>query len=292
MANFNMPDFDLGFRAYAFIYNCMHDHPEAFYENTNIASIFGCFGGAIWNGGGTLIGGSTNRQYMEDLRHFYNDVAHIPMRLTFTNPLITQNQCYDTYCNVIAEVLHNGKNEILTSSPVLEDYLRKNYPNYKYCRSIIATKDEPYSQDPKYNLVVMKRRMNNNWDYLDTVPMEHRGKIEFLCCDPCPDDCPRIYTHYRDFARAQLTLDTTASECQCSMNHIKGPFQSLYTKHLETYISRDMIDNLYIPKGFNQFKISGRANVSSIIFGIINYLVKPEYHEDILIQLYDLYLGG
>ena len=42
--------------------------------------------------------------------------------------------------------------------------------------------------------------MNNNWEYLETIPEDKRGKIEFLCTDPCPDNCPRIYTHYKNFA--------------------------------------------------------------------------------------------
>lgn len=292
MINLNMPDFDAGYPAYCTLNELLHTHPEAFYENTKVAAIFGCFNAAIWNGGGMLISGSAGRDLVRDRVNFYNNVMHVPMRLTFTNPLITEHQCYDTYCNMIAEECHNGLNEILTSSPVLEDYLRKNYPNYKFCRSIIATKDEPYNTDPKYDLVVMRRRMNNNWEYLDTIPMEHRGKIEFLCCDPCPDDCPRIYTHYRDFARAQIDLNPEAPNVTCSMHAIKGDFQAKYTRSLETYISRELIEKEYLPRGFTQFKLSGRTNIGAIIFNIINYYVKPEYREDITIQLYHAYMGG
>lgn len=250
------------------------------------------FNGAIWNGGGIVLGGSVTKQYVEEIVHFYNDVMRVPIRFTCTNSLITEKQCYDTYCNMILETAHNGKNEILTSSPILEQYLRTKYPHYKFCKSIITTANEPYDTSGKYDLVVMKRRMNNNWEFLDTIPIEMRGKIEFLCCDPCPDNCPRIYSHYRDFARAQVEFDVGSPNVKCSMMDVKGQFTDYYTKHLETYISREMIEREYAPRGFTQFKLSGRTNIGAIIMDIVNYYIKPEYKDDMIQYLYGSYIGG
>lgn len=292
MINLNMPDFDMGFPIYRKLHELTCKYPEIKYEDTRISAIFGMFCGAIWNGGGMLIGNSAPKSYVQDVVGFFNEVMHVPLRFTATNCLIGENQCYDTYCNMIMEVAHNGKNEVLTASSILENYLRKEYPNYRFCKSIITTKDEPYDASGKYDLVVMRRRMNNNWDYLDTIPMDHRGKIEFLCCDPCPDNCPRIYTHYRDFARAQIEYDSRLPGVPCSMGKVKGPFTEHYTHTLETYISREMIEKNYMPRGFNQFKLSGRTNIGAIIFDIANYYIKPEYRNDIIQALYGTVLGG
>lgn len=290
MIHLNMPDFVLGKSAYAYITELRQAHPEAFYDNVDIASVFGCFYGATWNGGGMLIGTNSSKTEVRDTIEFFNNELHIPLRFTFTNCLLEERDCYDRYCNMIAEVGNNGKNEILTSSPVLEEYLRKTYPNYKFCHSIIATKDHPYDTSGRYDLVVMKRRMNNNWEYLDSVPMQDRGKIEFLCTDPCPDDCPRLYSHYRSFARAQLECDHELPDVTCTMQHIRGAFTDLHTTTLETYISRETIEKEYLPRGYSQFKLSGRSNLGAIIFNIVNYMVKPEYRQDIVQQLYQLYL--
>lgn len=282
VAKFNMPEFYFGRDIYREVLNLWRDHPEAFYPNQEIVSVFGCFPGCIWNGGGISLFTISCRQEVRDVIHLFNYQLHIPLRFTFTNPLISEEHLNDTYANMIAEEGHNGMNEILTSSPVLEAYLRKKYPNYKYCKSIIASREEPCDLSGKYDLVVMRRRMNNNWDYLETIPMERRPEIEFLCCDPCPDDCPRIYTHYRDFARATLELDPTQEAIKCSMNKVKGIFQDNYTHKLETYISREAIDKEYLPRGFNQFKLSGRGGVWGPIRNICEYLVKPEYQFDVM----------
>lgn len=290
MIYLNLPDFTDGMRIYEYIIKFRRDYPEVFYENTEIATIFGNFSGAIWNGGGLNLIKLWSRNEVQDLIGYYNEELKIPLRFTFTNPLIEEKHCYDSYCNMIAECAHNGINEVLTSSNYLEDYLRKNYPKFKFCHSIIATGDNPCDLSDRYHISVMRRRMNNNWEYLDTIPMEKRGKIEFLCTDPCPDNCPRIYTHYRDFARAQIEYNPEACNLGCSMEKEKGAFHYNHLYSLDTYISRDMIEKEYLPRGFTQFKISGRGNIGAQIFHVCDYMVKPEFKRDVMAALFDLFL--
>lgn len=281
-AKFNMPEFFKAKGFYYFLTQALQKSPEIFYPDTEIACVYGNFPGNIWDGGGINIGGSVPAGAIRDTIDFYNYELHLPLRFTFTNPLLETNHMFDTYANIIAAAGQNGHNEILTSCVIAEQYLRKNYPNYKFCRSIIAAKDKPYDDLNIYDLTVMKRRMNNNWEYLDTIPQKDRNRIEFLCCDPCPDDCPRLYTHYRDFARAQLEYDTENEKSACSMNDVKGEFPHAHMFTLETYISRALIDSEYLPRGFNQFKVSGRGDITGPIAGALMYLIKPEYHIDII----------
>lgn len=280
-AKFNLPDFWMGLELYSDLIDLMYKHPEAFYPNTEVASVFGVFPDSVWNGGGVVIGSSTTAKSIKDFVHIYNDELHLPLRFTFTNSLIGEKECYDTYCNTIMDLAHNGKNEVLVVSPILEQYLRQHYPHYKYCRSIISAKDEPYDLHHRYDLSVMRRDMNNKWDFLETVPLEQRDKIEFLCCDPCPDNCPRLYTHYRDFARAQLEHDGNAPNLACSMMEVKGMFPNYnMVTNCKTHISREMIDKEYLPRGFSQFKLSGRSNLGAMITNLVDYFIKPEYKID------------
>ena len=282
----NLPDFVRGRPVYECLNWLMKNHPETILPNTEIGSIFGCFPWCIWNGGGLDRGGEPfMRERMEEFVHFYNFEMHVPIRLTFTNPLITEEHLNDVYGNLIAEVCHNGHNEILTSSPVLEDYLRKKYPNYKYCKSIIASRDVAIDLDDKYDLVVARRAVNNDWAILDTIPNDKRGSIEFLCTDPCPINCPRIYTHYRAFARMSLEYTDIDCDSSCSMQEVKGPFQRHYMASLPTTITREMIDKDYLPKGFNQFKVSGRGTMSGPVMAVLNYVLKPEYHDDFIVDM-------
>lgn len=282
-AYFNLPDFYIGRGIYTDLLNWQYQYPEIFLPNTKISAIFGMFPNVIWNGGGMVFGTTLYKKDIEDFFNFYNYELHIPLRLTFTNPLITPEMCHDTYSNLIAECGHNGMNEILVSSPVLENYLRSKYPNYKYCRSIIGAREEPLVLDPKYHMEVLRRSCNNDWDYLEKIPMVERPKIEILCTDPCPDDCPRLYSHYRDFGRAQIEFNPTSDVCQCSQFDVKGDFPLHYMKHnCKTFISRAAIDAEYLPRGYNQFKISGRGSLGAMMGGILPYLIQPEYHSDLI----------
>jgi collagenase-like PrtC family protease len=57
------------------------------------------------------------------------------LRFTFSNSLLEEKHIYDTYCNLIMEEADTGNNEVIVNSPILEQYLRENYPNYKYISS-------------------------------------------------------------------------------------------------------------------------------------------------------------
>lgn len=289
MINYNCPDFYNAYKIYSYLAELKILHPYVFYDDVQISSIFGCFPSAIWNGGSYLLDGSITQNIMRDMVKLYNEAMNMPIRFTFTNPLINEKQCYDTYCNLIVENAHNGNNEILVVSPVLEEYLRKNYPNYKYIRSIIADNNEQFFDSEKYHMIVMPRAYNNNWEYLDTIPNNVRTKVEFLCNDPCPDNCPRLKSHYLDFAKTQLNYEYY-DECRCSMTEVKGAFPYAFAKQQKAYISRDMILNNYLPKGFNQFKLSGRGDNGVIINFVVEHLIKPEYQLDIRIDLINLFL--
>lgn len=289
-ARFNLPEFYDGRNIYTECLDIMKRYPEVVFPNTEISSIFGIFPGSIWNGGGNTPCNNVHRDIIKDTIEYYNFELNMPLRFTFTNPLITEPQCFDTYSNIIAELGNNGHNEILVSNPILEKYLRDNYKTYKYCRSIIAAKNEPYAFYGTYGLYtlsVIRRDRNNQWDYLDTIPMEDRAKIEFLCNDPCPDNCPRLYTHYLDHARNQLACAASNDTDKCTSFNVTGPFQLHNMKtNNHTYISRELIDNEYLPRGFCEFKCSGRFSVVLIIQNLLNYIFKPEYRDDMFLKLF------
>lgn len=288
-AKFHIPDFLNGMEAVHFLIWAKKYAPEIFYPNTEIESVFGTFDDCIWNGGTMFLGGSTSWSDMKDIIEHYNFELNLPITFTFTNPVITKEcHCEDTYCNLMAELGNNGYNRILVTSPVLEEYLRKHYKNYLYCRSIIASEDMPYDLS-KYYISVLKRAKNNDWDYLNSVPEEDRGSIEILCNDPCPDHCPKIYSHYTALGKHQLSReDRNHSEIDCLFSN--DPVVRYDMKHKsKTYVSRKMIDEFYLPAGYQHFKMSGRHNPSRIMAGILDYMIKPDYHEDALTGMYQTF---
>lgn len=285
-AQFILPSFCEGQPIYSRFFSLSTEYPEILYPNTEIYTIFGIFPGCIWCGGRGTFGGQATRWQMEDMINYYNEELEIPLTFTFTNPLLEEKHYYDTYGNIIAELGNNNKNKILVSDLEFEHYLRTNYPNYKYCRSIIASEEKPYALSSpygEYEISVLKRRKNNDWNYLDTIPQEDRASIEFLCNDPCPDNCPRIYTHYLDLAKGQLMLTNQVDGWNCTMGQVQGIFRHHYsTTQLKTYITREAIDKLYLPRGFCKFKCAGRSSPTLIMFNLAEYLVKEEYRQDVL----------
>ena len=283
--NFNFPDFVEGFLAYELFFNLKRNYPFTLNPDTRIHSIYGTLTNSVWNGGSVYIGGYTyTHDYLKKKFDWYNDNG-VAIRIIATNPLVQEHHLKDTYANMIMQAADNGMNEVVVCSPLLEDYLRDKYPNFRYVKSIIASYEEnkPVDLDDKYFLSCMMRAANNKWSYLDSIPMEKRDKVEFLCTDPCPDNCPRIKTHYHSMAESQITLGkSTAKLNGCSMNQLRGAMlpKSTTRKNVDANIELDLIRSEYIPRNYSHFKISGRFNVGSIVTNIADYLIKPEFHKD------------
>ena len=134
--------------------------------------------------------------------------------------------------------------------------------------------------------------MNNNWEFLDSIPKEARPKIEILCTDTCPAWCNRLYTHYKDFAKGQLAFDTDAPNINCSCEDARGVFD-IYkaTQTNPKYVTRELIDTQYLPRGYCQFKLAGRTSVSVAIVNVLQYMILPEYRLDVAGNLIALYTG-
>jgi hypothetical protein len=87
------------------------------------------------------------------------------LKFTLTNPVLELVDCYDRYSNTILALAENELNEILIVSPILENFIRNKYPNYKINRSIISTTGQEETLDnylqelEKYNKIVLPRRL-------------------------------------------------------------------------------------------------------------------------------------
>lgn len=273
MIHYMLPDFVLGDKAYTVLCSLQEYSPEVLYPEQAVQFIYGAPPNTLWNGGSLLC----SEKFMlmntiRDLIAYYNDVLKFPIAWTFTNPLLTKEDCYDRYCNLLAEAGHNGMNYILVTSPILEQYLREHYPNYKYCRSIIANEGYNNYANLDYTFLVMERKHNIDFDFLNSIPVEARSRIEILANDFCSPDCPYIYEHYRDFAKSQLAfeaLDIAKLQCHYKQMRINNPL----------VINKQQIDNIYVPLGYTHFKLSGRTSIELIVDNILDYFVKDDYRQ-------------
>lgn len=282
--NFHLPDILDHHRLNIITYEMIKNDPDYFYDDVKIGSVFGCYPSAVWNGGRFLGGPQTSDQVIKMSLEDYNSRG-IPVRFTFTNPLITKEHLGNPYCNKMLRLGNNGLNEVIVNSPILEDYIRENYPNYKItsstCKEIRTPEGVNAELEKDYNLVVLDYNWNNNFEFLESIKDKERCELLVNAC--CIPNCKRRGEHYRAIGQDQLINEERIHSLSKNVPDFV-PFecefqcQNLYkTTGYKTHISPESIYTKYVPMGFNQFKIEGRTNTDvSVLESIVYYLVKPE----------------
>ena len=301
---FHLPDFTEHFKLNLVFANMLKARPDFFREGVEIASFYGAFPPSIWNGGRT-IGGQCSENFVKTVIKTFNDMG-IPLRFTFTNPVLKEEHLYDPFCNMVMRLADNGMNEAIVNSPLLEDYIRKTYPNYKLTSSTCKRLDSiegPINELKKdYSIVVLDYDLNNRFDLLEKIPLEDRGRVELLanaCCDP---GCKMRKEHYdligqqmifynqhlkerpnEPFNINDYTDNSITNKIKCGCRE-RTLYQTLGLRH---HISPDAIWEKYAPMGFEQFKLEGRtAGNLYVIDCYMYYMTKPECRDEARMMFY------
>ena len=284
-ARFHLPGLRFNYPLNMFWVSLLEQYPERFREGVEIASFFGCFPVALWNGGRLIAHDQCDAAYIKNVVKSVNSKG-IPVRYTFTNPLLTEADLDDPFCNFCMEVGDNGMNEVMIMSPILEKYIREKYPSYKLnsstCKEIkdVKTLNDEINKD--YQYVVLDYHLNNKWDFLDGV--EHKEKLEVLVNTLCTPNCKRRGDHYRQIAKDQRTVllnRKLPADKQIPIEpwHCEyGEKNCIHTiQDYPTFISPEDIWSKYIPAGINNFKIEGRTgSLFSLIDTYCFFMLKPE----------------
>jgi collagenase-like PrtC family protease len=283
---FHLPGLRYNYPLNMFFVGLQSLHHEYFREGVKIASFFGVFPTALWNGGRFCYDDQCDATFVREVVKNINSKG-IPIRYTYTNPMLTENDLDDEYCNFCMKAADNGMNEVLVVSPILEKYIREKYPSYKInsstCKEIrdIDSLQEELEKD--YNLVVLDYNMNNHFDILEKI--NRKEKCEILVNSCCTPDCPRRAQHYKTIAKQQWIIlknrnNPTDNKIPIPGWHCEyGDYNSIHTiKDYPTYVSPDDIWNKYVPMGYVNFKIEGRtANLFQLVDTYCHYMIKPEY---------------
>lgn len=290
---FHLPDFSGNFKLNFMFSELLSHRPDLFREGVEIASFYGVFPPCIWNGGRTQ-GGMTDKNFIKNVIKVFNDKG-IPLRYTFTNMMLEKKHLSDDRCNMILNLSNNGLNEAIVASPILEDYLRRNYPKFKLTSSTCKRLDTEEALlaelEKDYHIVVIDYDFNNKFDVLEKLP--RKKDIEFLvnaCCEP---GCPRRLEHYKSIGQQQIAY------CEHIKKYPNAPFNVekydpqnfrscpfsqrgiFEIRDLSTHISPDDIWEKYVPMGFEQFKIEGRtASPLNVLETYMYYMAKPERRDE------------
>lgn len=284
-AKFHLPDFVRHFKLNMILSEMMRRQPELFYDDVEIGSVYGTFPTSLWNGGRSFCG-NIDAKSVHGITEQFNE-RNIPVRFTFTNPHIGPEHLKDPFCNTCLKMADNGMNEVIVVSPVLEEYIRTKYPNYKItsstCKQIEDMDMLKAELEKDYSLVVLDYNWNNNFDMLEKIP--HKEKCELLVNACCTPHCSRRKEHYDYVGEYQMKLTE-------HMKHPSEPFDfrdfecpqmgmALYqTTGYATHIKPDDIYNRYVPMGYENFKIEGRSVPDvNVLEAYMYYMVKPEYRD-------------
>ncbi|MDR0917885.1 MAG: hypothetical protein LBM93_01335 [Oscillospiraceae bacterium] len=291
MINFHLPSFAGKFKLNMLILTMLKYEPERFYDNIRVASIYGDFPISLWNGGRV----EQVRTDPKIIPKVINDINSwgVPVRFTFTNPLISKEHLNDKHCNYCLEVAHNGLNEVIVVSEVLEEYIRNKYPKFPIVSSTCKHIEnhnllrEELKKD--YKMVVLDYNLNNNFELLETL--EPKEKCEFLCFEVCIPNCSRRIEHQINTGQNTINL-VNHLNTGCGFTPI--PFQCDYgEKHsiydiqdFPTFISPEAIYEKYVPLGFSNFKLESRTTDTLVLMDFyIQYLVKPEHKDKTRLDL-------
>ncbi len=282
--------------------NLQKQYPDYFRDGVKVVSFFGSFPFSLWNGGRLIVNDQCDAEFVKRVVSSINGKG-IPVRYTFTNPLIKEEDLDDAFCNYCMKVADNGMNEVLVFSPLLEEYIREKYPSFKIdsstCKELRDVDQLNAELEKDYRYVVLDYNMNNNWDLLENI--HHKEKIEVLVNALCIPNCPRRGDHYKNIAINQKIMEQNKKLPKERQKKIVpwtceyGDRNCIHTiQNYSTYVSPEMIWEKYVPMGINNFKIEGRtANIFSLVETYAHYMIKPERQGEVrVLMLKNLELAG
>lgn len=253
-------------------------NPEYFYDDISINSVFGNFCHSIWDGG-RYHDTFQNFAYLEDIQiiqHIYNDILNISMRLVCSNILIQPQDCLDKFSNLILSTCENNQNNIIIGNDILEEYIRKNYPKYKFISSTtkcLDNNDQIIKELQKdYLYVCLSYNKNQDIKFLKNIPIELKEKVELLVNERCVLNCTQRRTHYLEISKSNYSYNSKYDKDFKCLNNAKQKClnsSAISYNNLNTYINLDI----------NHFKIQGRwgSDNSFLLQSLMSYCIKPEF---------------
>lgn len=278
-ACFHLPGLFEFYEFYKIFLSLFYEHREWFYDWVKISSIYGAPRDCLWGGGRVGFGDDNEEDVLALLEHY-----GISGRLTFSNSLLLKQHLSDKKCNQLCTMFEKSgfeKNGVIIHSDLLLKYLRENYPGLylvssttKVLTDFIQLKAE--LDKDEFSYVVPDFRLNKCFDKFNLLNQAEKNKVEFLVNECCWTGCTDRKTCYENVSRKSLGENCPDHVCKAP----GGNEGYLFSRAMEnpSFISRENIQNVYLPAGFSNFKLEGRSLGSAVVLEmILYYLTKPEF---------------
>lgn len=261
-------------------------------DNVVIDSVFGS-PTCIWNGGRAIANVYYNKKQLQNIHDTYANLG-VKVRFIFTNSLLNEHDLYDRYCNLIMYIFQDLSPEVVVYSPLLEDYLRSQYPTVSFISSTtkrLRTSEEQLKEfNHDYKYICLDYDYNYDLNFLESIQEKDRNRVEILINSTCLKGCNARVLHQEFSCRRQLEYDSDDDcesepffkECpKIRRSMERSSSETINAKNLycgTNYILPQDLD-IFLDKGFSHFKIQGRElTPSQILAEFIPYIVRPEYY--------------
>lgn len=243
-----------------------------------------------WNSGRIIR--SVSESYQKSCLEAYAK-RNIPVFLTFSNYLITEDQLDDTLSNRILQFTAGYPNcGAIVGSSVIGNYIRSQYPDMILSTSILRAVHEHGRSNPDYYTKIAEsydRVVLHPDDGLDPDLIEqilHKEKVEVLVNENCIRNCPsreehcdlvcQFYQNKRDQNCLEELEGFKVRKCQ-SVQDIKTLRRFLNGEINTCNFTESELFAVYA-LGVRNFKIQGRSlSAASLLYDITRYILKVNY---------------
>ncbi len=287
-AYYHLPGLFEFYELYRVFLPLFYTHREYFYDWCAIGSVYGAPSDCLW-GGGRAGFGDTQPESAAALMREYG----ISARLTFSNSLLRREHLGDRRCNRLCALFENNgaaESGVILTSDLLLSYLQQRYPGLYFVSSTtkVLTRFEQLRAElerPEFRFVVPDFRLNRAFDDLRTLEPGLKRKAEFLCNECCWFECPDRRACYESVSRKNLGEDT--GEHVCVSPRAGRGYRFSDAMENPGFIGPEDIQNIYMPAGFQHFKIEGRGLGSALILEfLLHYMTRPAYRLKVREEIY------
>ena len=285
-AIFHLPGLFEFYELYRLFLPLFREHREYFYDWCRIGSLYGAPGNCLWGGGRV---GCETRDLQGPLK--LCRVEGISARLTFSNSLLEPEHLDDPASNALCRCLSGWEgNGVILHSELLLQYLQTHYPNLCRISSTpkVLTRWQDFLEElnrEAFLYVVPDFRLNKDFRHLKTLTPAQKAKVEFLCNECCDFGCTQRKACYENVSRKNLGIP--CKDYVCTAPHGNEGYRFSRAMENPGFISVRDIQKVYLPLGFENFKLEGRGLGSAMVLEfLLYYLTKPQYQIHVREALY------
>ena len=287
-AFYHLPGLFEFYELYRVFLPLFREHREYFYDWCEIGSIYGAPADCLWGGGRVGYGEDQPEEVAALMREY-----GISARLTFSNSLLREEHLADPKCKALCALFEKSgtvQNGVILASDLLLNDLQENFPGFYFVSSTtkVLTAFEQLEAELRreaFRYVVADFRLNKAFMRLDALPEQQKRKLELLCNECCWFACPERKSCYENVSRRNL--GENCAEHVCVSPQADRGYRFSDAMRNPDFIGIEDIQNLYLPRGFSQFKIEGRSLGSALILEfLLYYMTKPDYQLNVREEIY------